>query len=266
MLNRGRDPRWVPASFFCARVSVRNLVVVRILAVVVALLLAGAIGVARAADEAAPAQPKGPLVPGPGEPLKPRAFTLEDRYLDAARRGDIDTLKLCIEKGVNDKAKDGFERDALLLAASEGRRLDMVKLLDARGLPIDAPDVRGIAAIGYAAGNGQLEIVSYLIERGAKVDRKDVQQMTPLVHAVLGGDKPTVARLIEAGADVNSRDQFKDTPLIAACNKGQDDIAKLLVEKGADPLLEDQEGRTASERATSGSQYCRDLASKKSAS
>jgi ankyrin repeat protein len=228
------------------------------------LALASLLGVAHAADEAAP-PPKGPLVPGPGEPLKPRAFTLEDRYLDAASRGDIETLKLCLEKGVNDRAKDGFARDALLLAASEGRSLAIVKLLESRGLPSDEPDVRGIAALGYAAGNGQLEMVSHLIERGAKVDRKDVQQMTPLVHAVLGGSKDTVARLIAAGADVNSRDQFQDTPLIAACNKGVDDIAKLLVEKGADPALKDQEGRNASERATSGSKYCRELASVKPA-
>jgi ankyrin repeat protein len=209
-------------------------------------------------DPAAPPNLKGPIIPRP-EPLEPRAFTLADRYLDAARRGDIDMLKLCIEKGVDDRVKDGFQRDALLLAASDGRSLEMVKRLDARGLPVDAPDVRGIAAIGYAAGNGQLELVTYLIERGAKIDRKDVQGMTPLVHAVLGGSKETVARLIEAGADVNSRDQFHDTPLIAACNKGVDEIAKLLVEKGADPALKDQEGRTASQRAAASSTYCRGL-------
>ena len=217
---------------------------------------------ARAEGEAttAPSEsaPGGPIIPRP-EPLKPRAFTLEDRYLDAARRGDIPTLKLCIEKGVNDKAKDGFERDALLLAAMDGKSLEMVKLLETRGLPIDAPDIRGIAALGYAAGNGQLELVSYLVERGAKVDRKDVQQMTPLVHAVLGGSKESVARLVEAGADVNSRDQFQDTPLIAACNKGADEIAKLLVEKGADPTAKDQEGRTAAGRAATGAAYCREL-------
>jgi ankyrin repeat protein len=209
-------------------------------------------------DPAAPPNLKGPIIPRP-EPLEPRAFTLADRYLDAARRGDIDMLKLCIEKGVDDRVKDGFARDALLLAASDGKSLAIVKLLRARGLPIDAPDVRGIAALGYAAGNGHVELVSYLLEHGAKVDRKDVQQMTPLVHAVLGGSKESVARLIEAGADVNSRDQFHDTPLIAACNKGVDEIAKLLVEKGADPSLLDQEGRTARQRAAAASIYCREL-------
>ena len=224
-------------------------------------LVAAAPHAARATSESEPTKPPsagGPILPRP-EPLAPRAFTLEDRYLDAARRGDLDTLRRCIEKGVNDRAKDGFGRDALLLATSDGRSLEMVKLLDARGLPADEPDVRGIAAIGYAAGNGDVAIVAYLLERGAKVDRKDVQKMTPLVHAVLGGSKETVARLIAAGADVDSRDQFMDTPLIAACNKGVDEIAKLLVEKGADAGVKDQEGRTARERAATGAEYCRSL-------
>ncbi len=214
---------------------------------------------ARAADQAKSTPlPSGPIVPR-AEPLKPRPFTLEDRYLDASRRGDLPMLKLCLEKGVDPRAKDGFARDALLLAARDARNLEMVKFLKARNLPIDAPDVRGITALGYAAGNGQVEMVSYLLEQGAVVDRKDEQQQTPLLHAVLGGNKATVERLIAAGADVNLADRFKDTPLIGACNKGFDEIAKLLVEKGADPSLVDQEGRMARERAAAGSTYCRGL-------
>ena len=214
----------------------------------------------QAAENPAPTAPRSApsIVPRP-EPLKPRPFTLEDRYLDAARRGDLDTLKVCLEKGVKSDAKDGFARSALLLAARDARDLEMFKFLQARGLPIDDPDVRGITALGYAAGNGQLEMVSYLIEQGAAVDRKDADQQTSLFHAVLGGSKETVERLIAAGADVNVQDRFGDTPLIGACNKGFDPIARLLVAKGADPSLKDQEGRTARQRAAEGATFCREL-------
>ena len=83
----------------------------------------------------------------------------------------------------------------------------------------------------------------------------------PLFHAVLGGSKETVERLLAVGAGVhvNVQDRFGDTPLIGACNKGFDAIARLLVEKGANPLLKDQEGRTASERAADGAAFCREL-------
>jgi ankyrin repeat protein len=211
------------------------------------------------AEGTAPAQPPGgSIVPKP-EALAPKAFTLEERYLDAARRGDLDMLKLCLDKGVDPRAKDGFARSALLLAVLNARNLEMVKFLQSRGLPVDEPDVRGRTPLGYAAGNGQLEMVSYLLEQGAAADRKDGQGQTPLYHAVLIGSKETTLRLLAAGAVVDSRDQFGDTPLMGACNKGFDDIARLLLEKGADPSLKDQEGRTARERAPAGASFCRDL-------
>jgi ankyrin repeat protein len=227
-------------------------------------LLLFATRVARA-EEPLPLRPHaGPIVPKT-EPLAPSPFTLEERYLDAARRDDMATLKLCIQKGVDPHAKDGFARSALLLAVLNARDVDMVKYLQTLGLAVDEPDVRGRTPLGYAAGNGQAEMVSYLLEQGATVDRRDGQGQTPLYHGVLIGSKETVLRLIAAGADVNSRDQFADTPLIGACNKGLDDIARLLVEKGADPSLKDQEGRTARERAAAGSSYCRDLPAAKPA-
>jgi len=225
--------------------------------VLLASIVTGA-SLARAEDAAPPGSRAGPIVPKP-EALKPSPFTLEERYLDAARRGDMATLKLCLDKGVEADAKDGFSRSALLLAVLNARNLEMVKFLRSRGLAIDAPDVRGRTPLGYAAGNGQLEMVSYLLEQGAEADRKDGQGQTPLYHAVLIGSNETALRLLAAGADIDARDQFGDTPLMGACNKGFDDIARMLVEKGADPSLADQEGRTARERAPAGASFCREL-------
>jgi hypothetical protein len=204
--------------------------------------------------------PGGSIVPKP-QPLVPRPFTLEDRYLDAARRGDLEMLKLCLDKGVDAGAKDGFARSALLLAARDGRSLEMVRFLQARGLAIDDADVRGITALGYAAGNGQVELMSYLIEQGAAPDRRDAQGQTPLFHAALSGHERAVARLLGAGVDVDSQDRFGDTPLMGACAKGYDAIARMLVDAGADASLRDQEGRTARERAAKGAAFCRGLGS-----
>lgn len=229
-----------------------------------ALLLHGPTAV-RAEDPAGSPSRAGPIIPK-AEPLAPSPFTLAERYLDAARRGDMTTLKLCIDKGVDIRAKDGFARSALLLAVLNARDLEMVKFLQSLGLPVDEPDVRGRTPLGYAAGNGQVEMVSYLLAQDASVDRKDAQGQTPLYHAVLIGSKESVLRLLAAGAAIDSRDQFGDTPLIGACNKGFDDMARLLMEKGADPSLKDQEGRTARERAPAESKYCRELHATKPAS
>lgn len=219
-------------------------------------------------EDGAPASkppPGGGAIVPRSEPLAPSPFTLEERYLDAARRGDLAMLTRCLDKGVDARAKDGFARSALLLAASDARNLKMVEFLQARGLPVDEPDVRGRTALAYAAGNGQLEIVAYLLAHGATADRKDAQGQTALYNAVLAGSRETVERLVAAGADVNNRDQFGDTPLIGACNKGNDELARLLVEKGADPSLKDQEGRTARERAAEDATFCRALGAAKPA-
>ena len=231
---------------------------------VAAALLIGAATFGRAQDAGTPTPPppRGSIVPKT-EPLAPRAFTLDDRYLDAARRGDLETLKLALEKGANLHAKDGFGRSALLSATMSGRNLEMIKFLQARGLPIDEPDNQSRAPLAYAAGSGDVAIVSYLIEQGALVDRKDWQGQTALFNAALGGDKATVERLLAAGAAIDSRDNFGDTPLIGACNKGNDAIARLLLERGADPALRDQEGRSARERAAEGAAFCRALPEKK---
>jgi len=212
------------------------------------------------------AVPEMPAAPPPGhsivprtEPLAPKSFSLEERYLDAARRGDLKMLTLCLDKGADLRAKDGFGRSALLLAARDGHSLEMVKFLQARGLPLDDPDAAGRTALADAAGNGDIEMVTYLLAQGALVDRKDSRGQTPLYNAVLAGSKETAARLLAAGANANNRDLFQDTPLIGACNKGFDELARLLVDKGADPSLKDQEGRTARERAAEGATFCRSL-------
>jgi ankyrin repeat protein len=207
---------------------------------------------------ASPPSAEGTFIPKV-EPLEPAPFTLEDRYLDAARRGDMRMLELCLEKGVNPHAKDSFGRSALLLAARDARSLAMVEFLAGRGLAVDEPDIRGRAALGYAAGSGDLQIVEYLLAHGAVVDRKDDMGQTPLFNAVLGGSRETVARLAAEKVDIDARDRYGDTPLIGACAKGHDDVARLLVEKGANPRIKDQEGRTARERAPADAAYCRGL-------
>ncbi|MFN2427164.1 MAG: ankyrin repeat domain-containing protein [Candidatus Binatia bacterium] len=222
------------------------------------LLLAG---YATAAD-AAPGS--GSLVPKPSAPdLKP--FTLEDRYFDAARRGDLAMLQVCIEKGIQPSIKDELGRSALALAVRDARNLEMAEFLHARGVAMDDADAVGRSPLHEAAGHGDTRITVWLLENGADVSRKDMQGRTPLHNAVMGGSRAVAVLLLDAKADANARDNFQDTPLIAACSKGLDEIARLLVERGADASLKDQEGRTAGERAEETAPYCRSLAGPKPA-
>lgn len=205
------------------------------------------------------------LVPKPSAPQL-RPFTLEDRYLDAARRGDVAALKLCLEKGVPLAAKDLTGLDAMHFAVRDARSVEAAKFLHEKGLSVDEPDGMGRTPLMEAAGNGDTAMVSWLLEQKASVTKRDVQGQTALYNAVLGGHLEAATRLLGAGSAIDGRDNYEDTPLMGACAKGNDEMARLLVDKGADPSLRDQEGRLARERAAEGAAYCRALPDTKPAS
>ncbi len=202
----------------------------------------------------------GSLLPKASAPA-PTPFTLKDRYFDAARRGDLEMLKVCLDKGIDPKIEDEVGRSGLDLAIRDARDLEIARFLHERGAPVDDPDAVGRTALHEAAGNGDTAAVKWLLAEGARPDRKDLQGRTPLHNAIMGGSREITLVLLEAGVDPNVRDNFQDTPLILACNKGVDEIAKALVAKGADPLLKDQEGRTAAQRAAHevNAPYCKAL-------
>jgi uncharacterized protein len=185
----------------------------------------------------------------PQEPRAPEPYTLEQRFLEAARQGDRASLEKALKRGVSPKAQDDLHRNALLLAARDAGNLEVVRFLRARGVAVDAPDLGGRAAISWAAGEGRLEIVRVLAGWGAQIDRRDEDGRTPCFQAVLGDHREVVVFLLDKGADVNSADRYSDTPLMQACAKGFSEMATLLLERGADPARKDQEGRTASDRA-----------------
>jgi ankyrin repeat protein len=204
-----------------------------------------------------------PATPGPanramgtGEAPLPQTFTLEQRLLDAVRRGDRATIERALELGATVAAKDDLARGTVLLATKDAGDLGLVRFLHEKGAPIDEPDLGGRTALSFAAEAGRLDIVRHLVEAGAIVDRRDVQQRTPLFYATLGDHADVVAFLLDRGADVNARDQFGDTPLIMACSKGHAATATLLLRRGADASIRDQEGRTAKERSAPGIEPC----------
>jgi ankyrin repeat protein len=195
-------------------------------------------------------------IASPSEPLAPAPFTLEQRFLEAARQGDRATLEKALARGVSVQAKDDLGRSALLLAVRDAGSLEAFRFLRAKGAEIDPPDLGGRTPLSWAAGEGRLEIAKELVRAGARIDLRDEDGRTPCFHAVLGDHREMVVLLLDAGADVNSADRYRDTPLMLACAKGYGGLAALLLERGADPALTDQEGRTARDRAAKGAEAC----------
>lgn len=210
-----------------------------------------------AAAPASPVHGARNLAMGIGEPRIPEPFTIEQRLLDAVRRGDRRTIERALERGAPITATDDIRRGVVLLAVLDAGDLELARWLRARGAAVDDPDSGGRTALSFAAEAGRLDLVEFLVAEGAQVDRPDVQQRTPLHHAALGNHTEVIAFLLTRGAAVDARDQFGDTPLIVACAKGNAAAAQLLLDRGADAAIRDQEGRTASERAAPEAVPCR---------
>ncbi|KAF4521695.1 hypothetical protein B566_EDAN017182 [Ephemera danica] len=152
---------------------------------------------------------------------------MEGSVYDSAYKGDIDHVRLNVEKDVQYVSrKDSNER--LLLH--------------------------------WAAVGGHLLIVQYLLEKGSPVDPEDDFQSTPLILAASSGRTEVVTLLISKGANVNAKNQEGHSSLQLASSKGWKEYctrhqhlaceenhrneARLLVQHGANLTVKNREENT----------------------
>lgn len=99
---------------------------------------------------------------------------------------------------------------------------EAMQYLLARGVPVDALDGNGIAALHIACMKGNTAAVQALLRAGANANvRASGTGVTPLHIAVDAGDLIAVQALVESGA-VLYREASKDTPLDLALAKRTD--------------------------------------------
>jgi ankyrin repeat protein len=122
----------------------------------------------------------------------------------------------------------------LLDAAEAGDRATALRLLNSKGVDVNAAGPDGTTALMYAAAHDDLELVQALIAAGAEVNRKNYFGTSALTEAAILGSAPVIEALLKAGADPNFRNPDGETPLMAAARSGRVEAAKLLLDAGAD--------------------------------
>ncbi len=188
--------------------------------------------------------------------------------MPAALHGQIDLLRLLVEKGadVNKKWPDG---STAILWAAVGGRDDVVQLLKDHG---------AVRTLGQAAMIGDRKQVERFLKTGADIRQRGECGWTPLIAAAWGGDCDAMqvlltnldeldgtgvdvgeafrvavwrgnigaARLLlEHGPDVNAANEYGWTPLMEAAWEGDVRMASMLLEAGARVDDKDVFGKTA---------------------
>nr|XP_018670871.1 transient receptor potential cation channel subfamily A member 1 homolog [Ciona intestinalis] len=133
--------------------------------------------------------------------------------------------------------------------------LKVLDFLIAAGVRVNGKDFYGLTALHHASVRGNLCCVKKLMDcKGIAIEATDKQQMTPLHIAAIYGHVDIARSLIDSGANIRCRDGDDGTPLQFAAAEGNLQIVKLILEhaksesrgKLSDMLDErDNDGNTA---------------------
>ena len=167
------------------------------------------------------------------------AVPAEAPVADAARRGDIETVRTLLRDGADVNAAQGDGMSALHWAAERGD-VEMIAVLLYAGAEVETTTrIGAYRPLHVASRNGSLDAVEALLAAGADEDaRTDPSGSSALHLAALSGSSDVVRSLIAAGADANAREaEWEQTPLIFAASWNRVDAIVALIEGGADPNL-----------------------------
>ncbi|XP_061185021.1 ankyrin-2-like [Saccostrea echinata] len=189
---------------------------------------------------------------------------------DAARGGNIQIVKLLIEKGmdINTLQKDGETilhqscrsgkmemcrylvnhssdlleiRDnngwTVLHSACRGGRIEIVSFLIQKGLDLNTLSNDGKSILHITCLNGMIEICEYLVENYPHLlDVRDRLSNSVLHDAAWGGSVQTAKLLVEKKMEINTLQEDGETILHQCCRSGNMEMCKYLVNHFSDLL------------------------------
>ena len=157
---------------------------------------------------------------------------------DAASKGDKETVRVLVKKGLDVNESQGDGTTALHWAAIKGD-VELAQMLIYAGANLRATTRIGAYTPLYlAARGGYSDVVAALVAAGADVKATTANGTTALMIAAAAGDSKTLTTLIENGSDVNAKESYSgETPLMFAAGFNRPEAVKLLLARGADPKV-----------------------------
>jgi ankyrin repeat protein len=154
----------------------------------------------------------------------------ETPLMEAARRGNLATVRALLSKNANPNARE-----------SNG----------------------GQNALMWAVSQRQSAVIEELLKHGADVQAASKTGFTPLMFAAQQGDEDSARILLRAGAKPNdAQPKTGLTPLMIASAMANTKAVDVLLDNGADPNLADANGYTSLHRVVRDSDYGINLGAK----
>jgi ankyrin repeat protein len=154
-----------------------------------------------------------------------------DRFGRAMEMGDVRAATRWLDEGLSPDFEADIVGTGLMIAASEGN-IDLMRLFVERGARIDHVSRIGEQAIALAAWKGHQKAVEWLIDHGASLDPPD-KTWGALHYAAFAGHRRIVELLVARGARLDARAPNLATPLMMAVREGHEPIVRALVDAGA---------------------------------
>ena len=138
-----------------------------------------------------------------------RPHARQDSLVAAAIFHRLSCLNYLLNNGVPVESQSSISGYTALVAAAENGEMDCVKLLIQRGANVNTPDAHGYTPLMMAAYERRLPVVQFLLAHGAEVSSKDKESRSVLTWAHTRGgsrgsvqEEESITRLLhQAGAN-----------------------------------------------------------------
>ncbi|KAJ5567851.1 ankyrin [Penicillium hetheringtonii] len=157
----------------------------------------------------------------------------------AAYRGNLATVKMLLEYGLDPNGRDKSNRTPLYAASGRGHTDVVRTLLEHPKIKVNAYDNDRITPICFAARRGHAEIVKILLSCGAHAGFVGKRGGYTPLHSAILNKQPELAALLVNREDVDPNALAeKSTPLQLAVSVNRQDLVEiLLTDKRVDPDL-----------------------------